>query len=123
MDLSFRISSIDALHLSFPDRPGYWERYRQDEDASPSGKKPRYEFKPGWQTVYATTVETPLVKATLADGSEGWGESNTPIAPEIVCLILDAAISEMVIGREFADPFALWDFVYDSQLYSFRKNS
>ena len=29
--------------------------------------------------------------------------------------MLDAAIAEMVIGREFADPTALWDFVYDSQ--------
>ena len=29
--------------------------------------------------------------------------------------MLDAAIAQMVIGREFADPTALWDFVYDSQ--------
>ncbi len=112
-DLSFQIASIDALHLAFPDNPGYWEQYRQSaEDAS---THPRYEFKPGWQTVYATMVETPLVKATLTDGNEGWGESNTPIAPEIVCVMLDAAVSQMVIGREFENPFDLWDFVYDSQ--------
>ncbi len=112
-DLSFKIESIDALHLSFPDNPGYWEQYRQNADQSDA--HPRYEFKPGWQTVYATMVETPLVKTTLTDSNEGWGESNTPIAPEIVCLMLEAAISRMVIGREFESPFDLWDFVYDSQ--------
>ena len=60
-------------------------------------------------------VETPLVRVELADLYTGWGESNTPIAPEIVCAIIDAAIAEMVINREFASPTELWDFVYDSQ--------
>ncbi len=115
-DLSFTIREIKTAHLAFPDTPGYWEQYRrQGEQASNTPALARYEFKPGWQTVYATMVETPLVRVELADGSIGWGESNTPIAPEIVCVMLDAAIAEMVIGREFEDPTALWDFVYDSQ--------
>ena len=115
-DLSFTISEIRSAHLAFPDTPGYWEQYRrQNEEVSVAPEIARYEFKPGWQTVYATMVETPLVLVELADGNVGWGESNTPIAPEIVCVMLDAAIAEMVIGREFANPTALWDFVYDSQ--------
>lgn len=115
-DLSFTIREIKTAHLAFPDTPSYWEQYRrQGEDASDTPALARYEFKPGWQTVYATMVETPLVRVELADSNIGWGESNTPIAPEIVCLMLDAAIAEMVIGREFADPTALWNFVYDSQ--------
>ena len=115
-DLSFTIREIKTAHLAFPDTPGYWEQYRrQGEVVSSNHSLARYEFKPGWQTVYATMVETPLVRIELADGHVGWGESNTPIAPEIVCVMLDAAIAEMVIGREFEDPTALWDFVYDSQ--------
>ena len=115
-DLSFTIRAINTAHLAFPDTPGYWEQYRrQNEGESQTTQFARYEFKPGWQTVYATMVETPLVQVELADGAVGWGESNTPIAPEIVCVMIDAAISEMVIGREFGDPFELWDFVYDSQ--------
>ncbi len=115
-DLSFTIREIKTAHLAFPDTPGYWEQYRrQGEVANDTDSLARYEFKPGWQTVYATMVETPLVRVELADGQIGWGESNTPIAPEIVCVMLDAAIAEMVIGREFADPTALWDFIYDSQ--------
>ena len=115
-DLSFTIGEIRTTHLAFPDTPSYWEQYRrQNEEVSVAPELARYEFKPGWQTVYATMVETPLVRVELADGNVGWGESNTPIAPEIVCVMLDAAIAEMVIGREFASPTALWDFVYDSQ--------
>ena len=115
-DLSFTIREIKTAHLAFPDTPGYWEQYRrQGEVGSDTPSLARYEFKLGWQTVYATMVETPLVRIELVDGHIGWGESNTPIAPEIVCLMLDAAIADMVLGREFANPTALWDFVYDSQ--------
>ncbi len=115
-DLSFTIVEIRTAHLAFPDTPGYWEQYRrQNEETSPTPTLARYEFKPGWQTVYATMVETPLVRVQLADGNIGWGESNTPIAPEIVCVMIDAAIAEMVVNREFDSPTVLWDFVYDSQ--------
>jgi L-alanine-DL-glutamate epimerase-like enolase superfamily enzyme len=75
----------------------------------------RFEFKRGWQTVYARYVESPLVKVELADGSTGWGEANCGIGPEVLCLIIDNIVAQMVIGREFADPFHLWDFLYDSQ--------
>ena len=115
-DLSFTIREIRTAHLAFPDTPGYWEQYRrQNEEPTATPDLARYEFKPGWQTVYATMVETPLVRVELADGNTGWGESNTPIAPEIVCVMIDSAIAEMVINREFENPTALWDFVYDSQ--------
>ncbi len=115
-DLSFTIRQIRTAHLAFPDTPGYWEQYRrQNEAGSKTPSLARYEFKPEWQTVYATMVETPLIRVELADLYIGWGESNTPIAPEIVCVIIDHAIAEMVINREFASPTELWDFVYDSQ--------
>lgn len=115
-DLSFTIVEIRTAHLAFHNTPGYWEQYRrQNEETSPTPTLARYEFKPGWQTVYATMVETPLVRVQLADGNIGWGESNTPIAPEIVCVMIDAAIAEMVVNRGFDSPTELWDFVYDSQ--------
>ncbi len=116
LDLSFTIKELRAFHLAFPENSSYWEQYRlrsnTDEDHRTGG---RYEFKPGWQTVYATAVETSMAKVALVDRYEGWGESNTPIAPEVVCLILEAAVAEMVVGREFDHPAELWNFVYDSQ--------
>ena len=115
-DLSLTIRDIRTAHLAFPDTPGYWEQYRRQNEETPATPTlARYEFKPGWQTVYATMVETALVQVQLADGHIGWGESNTPIAPEVVCLMIDAAIADMVTGRDFESPTDLWDFVYDSQ--------
>ncbi len=111
-DTSFAIASVDALHLAFKGSASYWESYR----AGDSGvQTDRYEFKPGWQTVYARYVETPLVKVTLRDGSTGWGEANCGIAPEVVCTLAEELIAPMSLGREFAHPAALWDFLYDAQ--------
>ncbi len=139
-DTSFAIKSVQALHLAFPDSPGYWESFRAGETASATD---RFEFKPGWQTVYARRVETPLVKVTLRDGSTGWGEANCGIGPEVVCLLIDNVIGPMLAGalrggspspsplggervplaagagegskREFAHPAEMWDFLYDAQ--------
>ncbi|MEO1840041.1 MAG: mandelate racemase/muconate lactonizing enzyme family protein, partial [Pseudomonadota bacterium] len=75
----------------------------------------RFEFKQGWQTVYARYIETPLVKVTLSDGTVGWGEANTGIGPEVVCLIINELHAQIIEGQEFESPDALWDFLYDTQ--------
>jgi galactonate dehydratase len=108
-DLSFEVRELQTFHLAFPMR--YWEDYRKDEAASIE----RFEFQPGWQTVYARKIETALVKVTLADGTVGWGEVNTPIGPEVVCLIWENIVAPIVKGREFEGPVHLWDFLYNAQ--------
>ncbi len=111
-DTTFAIDSLDAFHLAFRDSAGYWEDYRSGEGAV---RTDRFEFKPGWQTVYARYVEAPLVKVKLADGTVGWGEANCPIGPEVACLIAQEIILPMARGREFSHPLELWDFLYDAQ--------
>ena len=113
-DLTFAIASIRTYHLSFGGEASYWQDYGTTAEDSGSGGG-RFEFKEGWQTVYASAVETPLVRVELASGEIGWGESNTPIAPEIVCMMIDRAVYPMVNGRTFETPTQLWDFMYDSQ--------
>lgn len=108
-DLSFAISSLDTFHLSFPLR--YWEEYRSDE----AQKGDRFEFTPGWQTVYARNIETALCRVKFADGTTGWGEVNAPIGPEVVCLIWKNIVAPVVAGRTFESPTRLWDFLYDAQ--------
>jgi L-alanine-DL-glutamate epimerase-like enolase superfamily enzyme len=108
----FAIKRIDSLHLEFKNSASYWESYRADEGTVLT---PRFEFKQGWQTVYARHVESPLVKVTLTDGTAGWGEANCGIGPEVLCTIVDNIIDQMVVGREFGHPVELWDFLYDSQ--------
>ncbi|MDA0232018.1 MAG: mandelate racemase/muconate lactonizing enzyme family protein [Chloroflexi bacterium] len=108
----FAITRLESLHLAFKNSASYWEGYRADEG---DVLTERFEFKRGWQTVYARYVESPLLKVTLADGTTGWGEANCGIGPEVLCAIADNIIAQMVTGREFGNPAALWDFLYDSQ--------
>ena len=110
---TFEIANITAYHLALDDQPGYWEDYRGGGSAR---REPaRLEFREGWQTVYPTTVEAMLLRVELADGSTGWGESNTPIGPEVTALISQRLLKSMVAGRSFDSPVALWDFLYDAQ--------
>lgn len=112
MDTSFSIKSVEGIHLAFREGSSYWEGYRAAEG---DRRTERFEFKQGWQTVYAAYVETPLVKLTLSDGTVGWGEANCGIAPEVVCVLLDNVIEQMVEGQEFGHPGEMWDFLYDAQ--------
>ena len=111
-DASFAIASIEAFHLAFRDSAGYWESYRAGEG---NVRTERFEFKPGWQTVYARYVESPLVRVRLKDGSTGWGEANCGIGPEAVCVLTENVIGPMAHRREFGHPAQLWDFLYDAQ--------
>ena len=111
-NLSLSIQSIRSIHLAFKDSASYWESYRAGEG---DRQTERFEFKRGWQTVYARYIETPLVKVTLSDETVGWGEANAGIGPEVVCLIVNELLAQMVEGREFENPAALWDFLYDTQ--------
>ena len=106
------IKSVEAIHIAFKNSDSYWESYRANEG---DRHTERFEFKRGWQTVYARTIETPLVKITLSDGTVGWGEANAGIGPEVVCLIINGIQAQMIEGQEYENPGALWDFLYDSQ--------
>ncbi len=109
---SFNIKTIESVHLAFKNTASYWESYRANEGDRVTE---RFEFKKGWQTVYARYVETPLVKVTLSDGTVGWGEANTGIGPEVVTLIVNDILGQMIEGQDFENPGALWDFLYDTQ--------
>ena len=112
-DLGVEVAELTAFHLSFADEPGYWEDYRGGGGKAP--RRSRLEFREGWQTVYPTTVEAVLVRVTLADGSVGWGESNSPIGPEVTALICKSLLTPMVTDRAFESPVHMWDFLYDAQ--------
>ena len=112
VNTNFAIQSIESIHLAFKNTASYWESYRSNEG---DRQTDRFEFKQGWQTVYARYIETPMVKVTLSDGTVGWGEANSGIGPEIVCMIVNDLLAQMINGQEFESPAALWDFQYDTQ--------
>ncbi|MEO7243319.1 MAG: mandelate racemase/muconate lactonizing enzyme family protein [Variovorax sp.] len=107
-NLNFQLAAVDAYHLVVPGQT-YWQSF-QSENRTASE---RFELKPGWRSVYATRVETALVKVTLADGSIGWGEATEPILPELIVRLVAQLLVPMAAGTEFAHPSELWDFGYD----------
>lgn len=107
-DLSFTVRDLNAYHLIFSGST-YWEGYKGGADAA------RFEIKPGWRTVYATTVEAVVFRLGLEDGTVGWGEATVPIAPETAAHVSDALFAPLLRGKTHENPEAMWDFLYDIQ--------
>ena len=110
IDTSFSIEALDAFHIVLGER-SYWEGFL----GAGAGERGRFVFRPGWRTVYSSAVEAAFFRLRLADGTTGWGEPNAPVGPEIVCRIAENLLLPILAGRTFADPGALWDFLYDTQ--------
>ena len=104
----FKIASVDAWHLVVPEAT-YWSTYREENRAATA----RFVLKPGWRTVYATRVESALVRVILTDGSVGWGEATEPICPEVICRLVARLLAPLAGGIDFATPADLWDYCYD----------
>ncbi len=111
-DLSFRIREVRSVRVRVPG-PDYWRGFlKQDPAAQAAG---RFRFSPPWRTVYAREVESPLVRVQLDDGTVGWGEATCPIAPEVICTLVNGFIAELVQDQPMASPEALVDMLYDAQ--------
>jgi hypothetical protein len=110
IDTSFSLETLDAFPLRLGER-SEWEGFL----GAGAGRAGRSVFRPGWRTVYSSTVEAAFFRLRLADGTTGWGEPNAPVGPEIVCRIAENLLLPILAGRSFPDPAAMWDFLYDTQ--------
>ncbi|MEP7343207.1 MAG: mandelate racemase/muconate lactonizing enzyme family protein [Acidobacteriota bacterium] len=78
------------------------------------GAKSDYHFAATYQTLYSTKIETALIKVETDAGITGWGEAQAPLAPEIVCTIIETLLAPLLVGE---DPLAherLWSRMYNS---------
>jgi len=110
IDTRFTLRGIRSVRVRVPG-PDYWRGYAE---ASARDSR-RFFFQPGWRTAYPREVESALLRVELAHGELGWGESTTPIAPEVVVTIANGLLADLTVGREFASPAALVDLLYDAQ--------
>lgn len=111
-DLAFCIKEVRSVRVRVPG-PDYWRGFLQGDQAAGTGG--RFHFSPPWRTVYAREVETALVRVQLTDGTVGWGEATCPIAPEVICTLVNGFVAELVEGRPFTAPEAMVDFLFDAQ--------
>lgn len=73
-----------------------------------------YRWATNYQTLYSTKIETALIKIETDAGLIGWGESQSPVAPEVARTIVETILAPILIGE---DPMAherLWARMYNS---------
>ena len=92
-------------------------RIRRDEaylGSLPEAADPAAYFtRPPYRALYSACFETAFVKITTAEGAVGWGEALAPVAPEVVCAIIEQLLTPVLIGRDPLDGNVLWNVMYD----------
>ncbi|HET8546719.1 MAG TPA: enolase C-terminal domain-like protein [Bryobacteraceae bacterium] len=61
----------------------------------------QYRWSESYPCLYSTGFETALVRVILDDGSEGWGEAQAPVAPEVACTIVEHILTAALENAEF----------------------
>jgi D-galactarolactone cycloisomerase len=108
-----KITAIQAFAVKIP---------RDLPDATGSAGSPspliesrnEYHWATNYQTLYSTKIEAALIKVNTDSGLIGWGEAQSPVAPEVVCAIVKTILAPILIGE---DPLAherLWTRMYSA---------
>ena len=72
-----------------------------------------YFLRPPYRALYSRYLETAFVKITTDEGVFGWGEALAPVAPQVVCAIVEQLLAPALMNRDPLDGNALWNVMYD----------
>ena len=101
------IEHIEALPL----------RLRRDEaylgPLPPRAEVGNYFIRPPYRCLYSATYETVFVQLRTSEGVTAWGEALAPVAPEVVCSIIEQLLAPALIGRDPLAPGRLWHLMYN----------
>jgi D-galactarolactone cycloisomerase len=95
-----KVLTVEAIAVRIP---------REREKAVGSAGSPtsleaggaNYRWSSVFPVLYPVHFETALVKITLENGLIGWGEAQAPLAPEVVCRIIDLLLKPVLVGQDF----------------------
>lgn len=73
-----------------------------------------YRFAATYQTLYSTKIETALIKVETDSGLIGWGEAQSPVAPEVVCTIIKTILAPILLGEDAMAHERLWLRMYNA---------
>ncbi|MBV8818204.1 MAG: mandelate racemase/muconate lactonizing enzyme family protein [Acidobacteriaceae bacterium] len=73
-----------------------------------------YRCAEKYPTVYSSQIETTLVEVVTDSGLRGWGEAQSPVAPEITAAIVNTLLGPMIRGEDALAPEHLWDRMYSA---------
>ena len=96
-----KIAAVDAFPIRLP---------RDTQQAAGSAGSPTglqasrfdYRWSQAYPVLYSIHFETALVRLTADDGREGWGEAQAPLAPEVVCAIVEMLLRPALADEEFS---------------------
>ena len=71
-----------------------------------------YRFAATYQTLYSSKIETVLVRIETDAGITGWGEAQSPLAPEVVCTIVRTLLAPLLVGENPMAHERLWSRLY-----------
>lgn len=64
--------------------------------------------------VYPQDRLTVLVRVESEDGTIGFGEAHAPVAPRVVCTIIDDLLAPIVIGEDLRQIAVLWERMFSA---------
>lgn len=73
-----------------------------------------YRWATNYQTIYSTKIETALIKITTDSGLVGWGEAQSPVAPEVVCTIVRTILAPLLVDENPLAHEKLWSLMYSA---------
>ena len=95
-----RIASIEAFSVRLP-RDAAEVTGTAGSPAALAASGFDYRWSETSSTLYSVNFEAALVKVTLESGLAGWGDAQAPLAPDVVCLIMDQLLRPAVEGQNF----------------------
>jgi galactonate dehydratase len=105
------VRSLAACAVSLPRDVPYLGPLAEGETVNANG----YVVRRGNRTIYPATDRSVIVRATAADGTVGWGETDGIVAPQAVLAILRDVLFPFVEGRDARDAATIYDELYDLQ--------
>jgi galactonate dehydratase len=103
-----KISSITAHAVKF-DQGDFFGGTGAKASSSQSG----YLVQPGWRGIYSQRIETMIVRVETDAGVVGYGEGQSPIAPEVSAAAVRHILTPIMIGRDPRAPRVLRREMYD----------
>ena len=103
-----RITSIRAFAVKFEQGDFFGGK-----GAGASTVAAPYLVQPGWRGIYSSRIESMIVRVETDTGAVGYGEGQSPIAPEVSATIVRRILAPALVGRDPLAPRILRREMYD----------
>jgi L-alanine-DL-glutamate epimerase-like enolase superfamily enzyme len=109
MSMSAKIKDVQTYIVRIPRDVPYLGPLDQGQIANEKG----YFIRAGNASVYSIYDQSTLVKITAENGTVGWGECVSFVAPQVTATLIEDILALAVRGRDPHDVFAIYEDLYN----------